>query len=152
MPFESVEHGNEAGVWVSGALTTFRVWAPRARTVAVVTEAPGIPERFDMRADDGGWFVVTAPLGPGARYRYLLDDNRSYPDPASRYQPEGPHGPSEVVDASRFMWTDEAWTGRPCLIWPYTSCTLAPSPPREPGRLHSNVCRNCTRSASASSS
>jgi maltooligosyltrehalose trehalohydrolase len=111
MPSESLDHRNEAGVWVSGAVTTFRVWAPRARTVAVVTEAPGSPERFDMRADDGGWFVVTAPIGPGARYRYLLDDNRSYPDPASRYQPEGPHGPSEVVDASRFRWTDEAWTG-----------------------------------------
>jgi maltooligosyltrehalose trehalohydrolase len=52
--------------------------------------------------------------GDGSRYRYRLDlDNRLYPDPASRFQPEGPHGPSQVVDPSRFAWTDGAWKGTP---------------------------------------
>ena len=47
----------------------------------------------------------------GARYKLRLDGGELYPDPASRYQPEGPHGPSQIVDPSRYRWTDGAWKG-----------------------------------------
>jgi maltooligosyltrehalose trehalohydrolase len=88
----------------------FRVWAPRARLVEVVL-------------DDGGLAVALAP-GPGGyhdgvaeaatrgtRYRFRLDGGPLLPDPASRFQPEGPHGPSAVVDPSTFPWTDHGWRG-----------------------------------------
>ncbi len=53
-----------------------------------------------------------AGLEVGGRYAFLLDDDaRPYPDPASRFQPEGPHGPSEVVDPGAFAWTDADWKG-----------------------------------------
>ena len=50
-------------------------------------------------------------LGAGTRYRFRLDGKESYPDPRSDYQPEGPHGPSEVVDRAAFEWTDGGWSG-----------------------------------------
>src|SRR5215467_12076726 len=53
--------------------------------------------------------VAQAP--PGTLYRFRLDGGDAFPDPASRYQPEGPHGPSQVVDATRFRWNDAAWKG-----------------------------------------
>ena len=50
-------------------------------------------------------------LTAGSRYKYRLDRGQSYPDPASRFQPEGVHGPSEVVDPLAFQWSDETWPG-----------------------------------------
>jgi maltooligosyltrehalose trehalohydrolase len=91
----------------------FRVWAPRARNVAAVLEdASG--ESFELKPEGGGYFAGTiAAAGPGTLYRYRLDGGERYPDPASRFQPEGPHGPSRVVDPSTFPWTDARWRGRP---------------------------------------
>jgi maltooligosyltrehalose trehalohydrolase len=88
----------------------FRVWAPRARHVDVVPEsdAPAVglsPE------PDGYHAGVVEAASAGTRYRVRLDGDRLLPDPASRFQPEGPHGPSCVVDASSFRWTDGAWRG-----------------------------------------
>jgi maltooligosyltrehalose trehalohydrolase len=50
-------------------------------------------------------------IGPGARYRYRLNGRQTFPDVASRYQPEGVHGPSEVIDPARFQWSDGEWKG-----------------------------------------
>ena len=47
----------------------------------------------------------------GDLYRYRLDHGEVYPDPASRFQPQGVHGPSQIIDPNRFHWTDSAWTG-----------------------------------------
>src|SRR5256714_127507 len=92
--------------------THFRVWAPRRARVEVVT-ATGERPAFDLEAEGGGYFSALAPeLGDGALYRFRLDgEDYLYPDPASRFQPEGPHGPSRVVDPSRFLWTDGEWRG-----------------------------------------
>jgi malto-oligosyltrehalose trehalohydrolase len=69
-----------------------------------------------MRRDEDGWATIVVPgARPGARYRYRIDGALDVPDPASRYQPEDVHGPSEVVDPAAFRWTDQAWRGRP---WP----------------------------------
>jgi maltooligosyltrehalose trehalohydrolase len=87
----------------------FRVWAPARRAVEVVVEARA-PAPLAPEGD--GWFSgELAGLGAGARYRYRLDGDLLRPDPASRFQPEGPHGPSEVVDPGRFCWTDDGWRG-----------------------------------------
>jgi maltooligosyltrehalose trehalohydrolase len=67
----------------------------------------------DLQHELDGYFSGTvAAAGVGTRYRYLLDDDPTpYPDPASRFQPEGPHGPSEVVDPADFRWSDRGWQG-----------------------------------------
>jgi len=66
-----------------------------------------------LSAETGGYFSAAAPEArAGKRYRFRLDaDDRLYPDPASRFQPDGPHGPSQVVDPSTFIWTDDNWPG-----------------------------------------
>jgi maltooligosyltrehalose trehalohydrolase len=86
----------------------FRVWAPRARTVSVVDDAGAATE---LKAEGDDYFSGLAPVGIGGRYRYRLDADGLYPDPASRRQPEGPHGASEVVDPTAFRWRDAAWRG-----------------------------------------
>ncbi len=90
----------------------FRVWAPRARRVEVVLEMkPDAPAA--LAAEGDGYFSgLVADVGAGTRYSFRLDgDGTLLPDPASRFQPEGPHGVSEVVDPSEFRWTDAAWKG-----------------------------------------
>jgi maltooligosyltrehalose trehalohydrolase len=88
----------------------FRVWAPGRTSVDVVSQAgPPVP----LAAESDGYFsglLETAAVG--LRYRFRVDGSEQlYPDPASRYQPEGPHGPSEVVDPSTFVWSDQSWRG-----------------------------------------
>jgi maltooligosyltrehalose trehalohydrolase len=66
-------------------------------------------------AEAPGYFsaLVTA-AGAGTLYRYRLDGGPAlYPDPVSRFQPSGPHGPSQVIDPGTFQWTDAAWPGVP---------------------------------------
>ena len=88
----------------------FQVWAPRASEV--VLEADGV--RQQMRADDGGWWSAdVADAGHGTDYGFHLDGGDPRPDPRSRWQPYGPHGPSRVYDERRFTWTDDAWRGLP---------------------------------------
>ncbi|MEW5978680.1 MAG: malto-oligosyltrehalose trehalohydrolase [Acidobacteriota bacterium] len=88
----------------------FRVWAPSACKVAVRIVAP--QERLvPLEARAQGYFEgILENVPPGTRYLFCLDDKTGRPDPASRYQPEGVHGPSEVV-ASHFEWTDQGWHG-----------------------------------------
>jgi len=88
----------------------FRVWAPGRRRVAVVPEGR---DAIELAPEPDGYFAgLAAGLRPGARYRFQLDDEDGlYPDPASRYQPEGPHGPSQVVDPAGFRWSDAGWRG-----------------------------------------
>lgn len=105
------ERGREVGARVSGDTTTFRVWAPRTRSVTVVTEGNGATRRFEMAQEEEGYFVAAAPVPAGTLYRYQLDNDGMFPDPASRYQPQGPHGPSAVIDPADFAWTDATWSG-----------------------------------------
>ena len=91
----------------------FRVWAPNHDRVSVVLLRADSEQRvrLDREPRTDGYFSALVPcVRPGERYMYELGDDR-YPDPASRYQPEGPHGPSEVIDPSRFTWTDDGWRG-----------------------------------------
>src|SRR6266850_7664464 len=88
-----------------------RVWAPHARTVEVVI---ALGDAVPVTPEGNGYFSgeVTA-AGPGTRYHYRLDGCSRLADPASRFQPEGVHGPSEVIDPSAFRWSDAGWPGVP---------------------------------------
>ena len=87
----------------------FRVWAPHAHTVEVVLDGGAAT---GLEREPGGYFAGGVDAaGPGTRYRYRLDRRAAYADPASRCQPEGVHGPSEVVDATAFAWSDAGWSG-----------------------------------------
>lgn len=94
------------------------VWAPAARAVALVVDGAATPM---LPTHDGWWAGGT--LAPGDRYGFRLDDDPTVlPDPRSRFQPDGVHAPSEVVDLADFAWTDHdstdhdstdhGWTGR----------------------------------------
>lgn len=88
--------------------TDFRVWAPDRRSVEVVLADRVVP----LGAEPRGWFGGrVAEVGDGDRYRLRLDGDVDVADPASRWQPEGPHGPSEVVDPDRYRWRDGGWGG-----------------------------------------
>lgn len=95
----------------------FRVWAPTARHVEVVLAQelgwqllPGGVHRLE-RAPDGTFATRVSGVGPGVLYWYRLDDDRLLPDPASRFQPHGVHGPSQVIDPDAFEWHDDGWHG-----------------------------------------
>jgi maltooligosyltrehalose trehalohydrolase len=102
------------GAWRNGGKTYFRLWAPEARTVEAVRETKGAAELSLPlgRSADGFFEGSSSEFQPGDLYRYRIDGQGSYPDPASRWQPQGVHGPSQVVDAAAFGWTDAEWRGR----------------------------------------
>jgi maltooligosyltrehalose trehalohydrolase len=110
------------GAQLSGAArgkphTRFRFWAPSCQAVQVVFEngpdgvAPLAP--LDMTPTGNGWFEAQAPCGPGTCYRYRIDGQQAVPDPASRFQPQGVHGPSVVLDPRAYAWQHAHWMGRP---------------------------------------
>ena len=91
-----------------------RVWAPTHAKVTFVVESPTRREIVLGRGGTGHHSGFVPGLGAGAQYWFRLgDDPTLLPDPASRFQPEGPLGPSEVIDPHAFTWTDAAWRGIP---------------------------------------
>jgi maltooligosyltrehalose trehalohydrolase len=108
--------------------TTFRVWAPAHERVELVLQgsAEQVAEgdfssgvtpdiRPLVRDRDGYWSEAYADIPTGTLYRYRVegDEARTYPDPASRFQPLGVHGPSQVIDPASFAWTDAEWKSHP---------------------------------------
>lgn len=94
---------------MTAAGVDYRVWAPASKSVEVIFE-PG--ETVALKAEPAGYFSGIAPQArAGARYKFKLDSGEAYPDPASRFQPDGPHGYSQVVDPTVFQWTDLDWRG-----------------------------------------
>jgi len=87
----------------------FEVWAPRVRALAVRVNS----EEHPMQPAGGGWWKGSVEnAGPGADYSFIIDGD-SLPDPRSRYQPNGVHGPSRLIDRDAFQWTDTGWQARP---------------------------------------
>ncbi|MEO6057412.1 MAG: malto-oligosyltrehalose trehalohydrolase [Gemmatimonadales bacterium] len=102
------------GATWTGGDTRFVVWAPEATKVDLVVEAPGPQGEYPMQPGRDGHFTLShAAVGPGHRYRYRVDGAGPFPDPASRFQPEGVHGPSEVIDSGAYTWGDAGWSGVP---------------------------------------
>ena len=96
------------GAEVHDAGTHFRVWAPRRAKVEAVMDGGAV----GLESEGNGYFSALAPsAGAGTLYRFRLDGKDEFPDPASRFQPEGPHGPSQVVDPRTFRWNDRGWSG-----------------------------------------
>ena len=91
----------------------FVVWAPLLQEVAVQIVSP--QERLlPMQKDEEGyWQVMASGIEPGTLYFYQLAGANNRPDPASKYQPQGVHGPSEVIDLNAFNWSDTNWGGIP---------------------------------------
>jgi maltooligosyltrehalose trehalohydrolase len=86
----------------------FGVWAPSARNVEVLI---GDARHQLERGDDGVHTGVVPGMSAGALYQFSVDGAPGTPDPRSKYQPEGVHGPSEVIDLASFGWTDQEWPG-----------------------------------------
>src|SRR5437899_7100446 len=94
--------------------THFRVWAPKAQRLDVILEdaAQGKPKFWSLTAEPGGYFSGAANAGGGTRYRFRVNDAENfYPDPASRFQPDGSHGCSSIVDPTQLGWSDAKWPG-----------------------------------------
>ncbi|QEH37125.1 Malto-oligosyltrehalose trehalohydrolase [Aquisphaera giovannonii] len=94
-----------------GGAVHFRVWAPLRSKVEVVLDGSQGSEVGLTPEPDGYHSGLVPHATAGTRYRYRLDGGDCCPDPASRFQPDGPHGPSEVVDPGAFAWRDESWPG-----------------------------------------
>jgi malto-oligosyltrehalose trehalohydrolase len=93
--------------------TRFALWAPAASWVKLELIGSD-PQDLVMNPGGDGWFeLVTSGNLAGVRYRFHIDGKLIVPDPASRFQPEGVHGPSEVIDPSAYEWRDAEWLGRP---------------------------------------
>jgi maltooligosyltrehalose trehalohydrolase len=103
--------GLNLGAEVVSNGVSFRVWAPKRKRVDVVLENEGgtiIP----LDPEENGYFSgIALDVGAGTLYKYRLDEDKKYPDPSSRFQPEGPHGPSMVIDPWAHRWNDEGWSG-----------------------------------------
>ncbi|MCE3233943.1 MAG: 1,4-alpha-glucan branching protein [Vampirovibrio sp.] len=108
MPYGTHIAPDKAGV-------TFRLWAPTAQSVELMLNDQ--PLVLDAQAD--GWHTCfSAQARHGDLYSFRINGDLNVPDPASRYQPQDVHGPSQVVDPTRFEWEDTHWKGRP---WEETS-------------------------------
>ena len=95
-----------------GGATRFRVWATAPRDVRLhLTCRGGTTIHQPLRSTAGVWEIEVPAVDAGAHYAYSLDGGEPRPDPASRFQPDGVHGWSEVIDPRRFQWTDETWRG-----------------------------------------
>ncbi len=100
----------ELGATVSEEGVRFRVWAPRASSISLIIL--GKPGEISVAAEHSGYYsTYGSGLRPGAKYVYLLNGEYLRPDPVSRFQPEGVHGFSEVVDPEEFKWGDQDWKG-----------------------------------------
>ncbi len=101
------------GAEVVAGGVSFRVWAPLAKTVEVVFAAlqDAEPRVAKLKSEPGGYFSgLISTAVPGDPYKLRLNGDDTVPDPASRFQPDGPFGFSQVVD-HRFAWTDKEWKG-----------------------------------------
>jgi len=90
-----------------------RVWAPECRLVELVTkDDSGAAIDSPLDSEGNGYFSgFIQNVLPGTKYRFRLDNGDAFPDPASRFQPEGPHGPSVMIDPTTFVWHDDGWQG-----------------------------------------
>lgn len=93
----------------------FRVWAPASREVHVVlAEGPTLERaacKIALQSEEGGYFSQFIPDARAGMHYKLQLDHGLFPDPVSRFQPDGPHGASRIVDPRQFQWSDNGWRG-----------------------------------------
>lgn len=95
---------------LEGGGVRFRLWGPKAQEVRVCFDNI----KLTMPKSEQGWFELAVPeASAGTRYQFEIDRKLKVPDPASRFQPQDVHGPSEVINPTGFDWADGDWRGRP---------------------------------------
>lgn len=99
------------GALLHSGRTDFRVWAPVAKRIELIVEGKKESINLLSVSPDGYWFGSFSEFSAGDRYRYRIDGDRTLPDPASRFQPQGVHGPSQIIDPNAFVWGDHNWPG-----------------------------------------
>lgn len=103
------------GAQVTRQGVRFRVWSPEAAQVAVALFDNGsVTAAHDLQPDPeeaGYWLAEVRGIGAGARYALSIDGGEPRPDPASRWQPDGVHAPSAVVDPASYNWQERGWRG-----------------------------------------
>jgi len=110
MPISSSKRRLSGGVELTAdGVADVRVWAPACRSLQFVIDGG---HTYDLsRTSDGTFEGDVSGVRSGTRYWFRLDGGELRPDPVSRFQPEGPHGPSQIVDPAAFAWTDDRWSG-----------------------------------------
>ncbi|HLL13407.1 MAG TPA: alpha-amylase family glycosyl hydrolase, partial [Rubrivivax sp.] len=98
-----------------GGGARFTLWAPAAKSIELVlSSSAGERVQLAASAQGDGWYALElADVAAGQRYQWRIDGDLLVPDPASRSNPDGPHGASQVVDPHAFEWADDGWRGRP---------------------------------------
>jgi maltooligosyltrehalose trehalohydrolase len=97
------------GPHTDGRSSLFTYPGRALETLSVIIDGTEHP----LRRSETGGFEGLLDVGPGARYLLSVNGGEHFPDPFSRYQPEGVMGPSEICDPKSFTWTDTAWAGLP---------------------------------------
>lgn len=92
---------------------TFQIWAPVAKQITLLDLTGDRKIELERVGEKGYWKKEVEKCAPGMRYKYCIDGNDSYPDPASLSQPEGVHGASEVISPKDYQWSDSSWEGIP---------------------------------------
>ena len=100
------------GAWYDPAGSEFIVWAPECEKVDLVLGSSS-PSIHPMSRDEWGYWKINLSVEPGTLYRYRLNEDKQYPDPASFYQPQGVHEASMLTHRLDHPWTDDLWKGTP---------------------------------------
>jgi len=91
----------------------FAVWAPLRTTVDLLILSSGSETVYPMKKDDRGyWHSTVDGVSEGTQYLYRLDGDIKRPDPASQFQPDGVHGPSQIIDHTSFTWSEQSYKPR----------------------------------------
>ena len=93
----------------------FLVWAPFYKNIALKVLATTEYMLPMEKVQNGYWHVIAEGILPGTRYFFDLGEGGVRPDPASRFQPDGVHGPSAIIDPQAFPWRDDRWMGIPLV-------------------------------------
>ncbi|WP_158826518.1 malto-oligosyltrehalose trehalohydrolase [Mucilaginibacter lacusdianchii] len=103
---------NRPGITLNGNEASVLLWAPKAKQVSIKIQNSN--EQLPLEQQPYGyWQLKTDKLHAGTQYKFVLDDEKELPDPASLHQPDTVHGPSEVVDLQAIQWTDNNWQNLP---------------------------------------
>ena len=106
------EHLPLGATYLGNGETLFCVWAPLAGSIGVKFVGDNPRTEALVGRSMGYYTGIVSDVKPGTRYLFRIDEEKEFPDPCSRSQPEGVHGPSEVIDPD-FAWTDSGWNGMP---------------------------------------
>ena len=108
---EARQQAPRTGAWLTDTGAEIRVWAPEARCIELVVDKDPT-DRITLSPEPQGFHAARVRgLRAGELYGFLIDGEGPFPDPCSRFQPQGPHGPSQLVDPQHYAWRDRPWRG-----------------------------------------